>query len=67
MLGGAKFDVNMSVIFHIMHIASFNNFLLSLCRRLCCDHEQVRGDIICLGKALSGGMLPVSYISSTDG
>lgn len=29
---------------------------------LCVHHEKVRPDMICLGKALSGGMLPVSLI-----
>jgi ornithine--oxo-acid transaminase len=29
-------------------------------RMLCCDHENVRPDIVTLGKALSGGMYPVS-------
>ncbi|MBX2925370.1 MAG: ornithine--oxo-acid transaminase [Chitinophagaceae bacterium] len=36
-----------------------------LCRTgkmLCCDHENVRPDILILGKALSGGMLPVSAV-----
>ena len=36
-----------------------------LCRTgkmLCCDHENVRPDILILGKALSGGTLPVSVI-----
>ena len=27
---------------------------------LCVDHENVRPDIVCLGKALSGGFYPVS-------
>lgn len=31
-----------------------------LIRRLCVDHEEVRPDIIILGKALSGGLYPVS-------
>ncbi|MFA5574533.1 MAG: ornithine--oxo-acid transaminase [Brumimicrobium sp.] len=31
-------------------------------KRLACDHEDVRPDIICLGKALSGGVMPVSAI-----
>ncbi|KAK4537956.1 hypothetical protein CDCA_CDCA15G3981 [Cyanidium caldarium] len=29
---------------------------------LCCDHENVRPDILVLGKALSGGMYPVSAV-----
>lgn len=36
-----------------------------LCRTgklLACDHEQVRPDILILGKALSGGTLPVSAV-----
>ena len=31
-------------------------------RMLCCDHEDVRPDLVILGKALSGGMLPVSCV-----
>jgi ornithine--oxo-acid transaminase len=31
-------------------------------RMLACDHEQVRPDILVLGKALSGGLLPVSAV-----
>ncbi len=31
-------------------------------RRLACDHEKVRPDILILGKALSGGMMPVSAV-----
>lgn len=30
-------------------------------RRLCVDHENVRPDIVILGKALSGGLYPVSH------
>lgn len=33
---------------------------------LACDHEGVRADIVCLGKALSGGMYPVSAIVSSQ-
>lgn len=29
-------------------------------KRLCADHEDVRPDIVILGKALSGGLYPVS-------
>ncbi len=41
-----------------------------LCRTgkmLACDHENVRPDILILGKALSGGTLPVSAILADDG
>ncbi|MEY4661290.1 MAG: ornithine--oxo-acid transaminase [Bacteroidota bacterium] len=40
-----------------------------LCRTgkmLCCDHENVRPDIVLLGKALSGGTLPVSAVLADD-
>jgi ornithine--oxo-acid transaminase len=40
-----------------------------LCRTgkmLCCDHESVRPDIVVLGKALSGGMFPVSAVLADD-
>jgi ornithine--oxo-acid transaminase len=35
-------------------------------RLLACDHENVRPDILILGKALSGGLLPVSAILADD-
>lgn len=40
-----------------------------LCRTgkmLACDHESVRPDILVLGKALSGGILPVSAVLCDD-
>ena len=40
-----------------------------LCRTgkmLACDHEDVHPDILILGKALSGGMLPVSAVLADD-
>jgi ornithine--oxo-acid transaminase len=40
-----------------------------LCRTgkmLCVDHEHVRPDILILGKALSGGMMPVSAVLADD-
>ncbi len=40
-----------------------------LCRTgkiLACDHEHVRPDILLLGKALSGGLLPVSAVLADD-
>lgn len=35
-------------------------------RLLCCDHEGVRPDIVILGKAISGGVLPVSAVLADD-
>ncbi len=35
-------------------------------KRLCCDHEGVKPDILVLGKALSGGVLPVSAVLADD-
>lgn len=40
-----------------------------LCRTgkmLACDHENVHADVLILGKALSGGMLPVSAVLADD-
>ena len=40
-----------------------------LCRTgemLCCDHDQVKPDLLVLGKALSGGVLPVSAVLASD-
>jgi len=33
---------------------------------LCCDHDGVRPDILVLGKALSGGVMPVSAVLADD-
>lgn len=33
---------------------------------LCCDHENIRPDIVILGKAISGGVLPVSAVLADD-
>lgn len=35
-------------------------------KMLACDHESVRPDILLLGKALSGGMMPVSAVLADD-
>lgn len=35
-------------------------------RMLACDHEEVHPDILILGKALSGGVLPVSCVLADD-
>ena len=40
-----------------------------LCRTgklLACDHENVRPDVLILGKALSGGVIPISAVLSDD-
>jgi ornithine--oxo-acid transaminase len=33
---------------------------------ICCEHEDVRPDILILGKALSGGVMPVSAVLADD-
>ncbi|MCL2738602.1 MAG: ornithine--oxo-acid transaminase [Bacteroidales bacterium] len=35
-------------------------------KMLCCQHEDVRPDVVILGKALSGGVLPVSAVLADD-
>ncbi|MEM7038707.1 MAG: ornithine--oxo-acid transaminase [Bacteroidota bacterium] len=35
-------------------------------RRLCIDHEDVHPDVLILGKALSGGTMPVSAVLAND-
>jgi ornithine--oxo-acid transaminase len=35
-------------------------------KMLACDHENVRPDILILGKALSGGMMPTSVVLADD-
>ena len=35
-------------------------------KMLACDHENVRPDILILGKALSGGILPISVVLADD-
>ena len=35
-------------------------------KMLACDHENVKPDILVLGKALSGGMMPVSAVLASD-
>ncbi|MCB0699240.1 MAG: ornithine--oxo-acid transaminase [Chitinophagales bacterium] len=35
-------------------------------KMLCCDHDGVHPDILILGKALSGGMMPVSAVLADD-
>ena len=35
-------------------------------KMLACDHEGVRPDILILGKALSGGVMPISAVLADD-
>jgi ornithine--oxo-acid transaminase len=35
-------------------------------KMLCCDHDSIRPDILVLGKALSGGMYPVSAVLASS-
>ncbi|MBD80025.1 MAG: ornithine--oxo-acid transaminase [Crocinitomicaceae bacterium] len=35
-------------------------------KMLACDHENIRPDVVILGKALSGGVLPVSAVLADD-
>ncbi len=35
-------------------------------KKFACDHENVRADVVCLGKALGGGVLPISAIVADD-
>src|ERR1035437_33470 len=35
-------------------------------KSLCCDHENVRPDVLILGKALAGGTMPVSAVLADD-
>lgn len=36
-------------------------------KMIACDHENVRPDVLILGKALSGGTMPVSVVLADDG
>lgn len=35
-------------------------------RMICCDHENIHPDILILGKAISGGVLPISAVLAND-
>lgn len=35
-------------------------------KMLCCDHENIHPDVIIIGKALSGGVLPISAVLADD-
>jgi ornithine--oxo-acid transaminase len=48
---------------HVLFIADeIQTGLARTGRMLACDHENIRPDILLLGKALSGGMMPVSAV-----
>jgi len=52
---------------HVLFVA--DEVQTGLCRTgkmFACDHEDVRPDILVLGKAISGGMLPVSCVLADD-
>jgi ornithine--oxo-acid transaminase len=52
---------------HVLFIADeIQTGLSRTGKMLCCDHENVRPDILILGKALSGGTLPVSAVLADD-
>lgn len=63
-LSGAK---KLCEKYNVLFIA--DEIQTGLCRTgkmLACDHENVKPDILILGKALSGGMLPVSAVLSNN-
>lgn len=52
---------------HVLFIADeIQTGLARTGKMLACDHENVRPDILILGKALSGGTLPVSAVLADD-
>jgi ornithine--oxo-acid transaminase len=52
---------------HVLFIADeIQTGLARTGKMLACDHEHVRPDILILGKALSGGTLPVSAVLADD-
>ena len=48
------------------HIIQVQTGLARTGRLLAVDHEDVKPDILILGKALSGGVLPVSAVLAND-
>lgn len=58
---------NLCTEYNVLFIA--DEIQTGLCRTgkmLACNHENVRPDILILGKALSGGVLPVSAVLADD-
>ncbi len=53
--------------YHVLFVADeIQTGLARTGKMLACDHENVRPDILVLGKALSGGMYPVSCVLADD-
>jgi len=53
--------------YHVLFIADeIQTGIARTGKMLACDHESVRPDILILGKALSGGMYPVSCVLAKD-
>ena len=52
---------SIGIILEVYKLHIYGHILFLPCgSRLACDHEGVRPDVILLGKALSGGTMPVS-------
>ena len=45
---------------HLVAVTPGCLLIVSCCRMLACDYEVAKPDLLILGKALSGGVLPVS-------
>jgi ornithine--oxo-acid transaminase len=58
---------NLCTTYNVLFIADeIQTGLARTGKMLACDHEGVRPDILILGKALSGGVLPVSAVLADD-
>ena len=58
---------NLCTAYNVLMIADeIQTGLARTGKMLACDHENVRPDILILGKALSGGVLPVSAVLCDD-
>lgn len=58
---------NLCTEYHVLMVADeIQTGLARTGKMLACDHENVRPDVLILGKALSGGTLPVSAVLADD-
>lgn len=58
---------NLCTAYNVLMIADeIQTGLARTGKMLACDHENVRPDILVLGKALSGGVLPISAVLADD-